>query len=87
MAEKPESVAFEPHADKTRVVVAVQTLDRDIELEAGEPYVTNDPGVIQALDQAEHVKRVAKGETKTEAREKAEEKATAGHVADRKAKS
>lgn len=67
-----DAVAFEPHERFSRVVVAVQTLDEDVELEQDKPYVTDEPGVIAALDAAEGVKRVARAETKKAARDKAE---------------
>lgn len=72
MADKPEAIAFEPHADVNQTEVAVAVLGETVVLDADKPYVTNDPAVIAELDAAEHVKRVAKAETKTEAKAKAE---------------
>lgn len=72
------SVAYEPHENVHQVEINVQSLDRTLVLTHEKPYVTDDPLVMAALDApGQPVKRVAKADTKKEAREAAEAKAEA----------
>lgn len=69
-----DAVAFEPHEGTSRVSVNLSSSDKPIVLTGEKPYVTDRPAEILALDEAFGVKRVAKGESKREARDKAEAK-------------